>query len=210
MSESDFRAPALPADVNRSAGGSPSVLAVSLIGVGAYLAWFGVHYWRTDVAWPSDPIKAVLTGKSVPVGNKSTAAELTTPVAGNPDVTGAIGALGGGAAGPGTGFAHGTLSKAQISALWIANGGDPSKANVAAAVAMAESSGRTDATSSNPDGGTNVGLWQLDTRGVGAGYTTAQLQDSATNARVTVLGSANGTNWSAWQTYVEGTYKQFL
>ena len=82
MSESDFRAPALPADVNRSAGGSPSVLAVSLIGVGAYLAWFGVHYWRTDVAWPSDPVKAVLTGKPVPVGTKSAAANLTTPVTG--------------------------------------------------------------------------------------------------------------------------------
>jgi hypothetical protein len=185
-------------------------LPVALVGAGAYLAWFGVHYWRTDVAWPSDPVKAVLTGKGLPSGNKSAAANITTPVATNPDVTGAIGDLGGGAAGPGTGFAHGTLSKAQIASLWTANGGDPGKASLAAAIAMAESSGRIDATSSNPDGGTNVGLWQLDTRGVGAGYTVAQLQSSPTNARVAVLGSANGTNWSEWQTYVQGTYRQFL
>lgn len=33
---------------------------------GAYLTWFGVHYWRSDTAWPSDPIKAVLRGQPVP------------------------------------------------------------------------------------------------------------------------------------------------
>ena len=34
--------------------------------VGAYLSWFGVHYWESDVKWPSDPVKAVLTGKPLP------------------------------------------------------------------------------------------------------------------------------------------------
>ncbi len=55
---------------------------VALVVAGAYLSWFGVHYWRTDVTWPSDPVKAVLTGKPLPVGNKSSGAELTTSVVG--------------------------------------------------------------------------------------------------------------------------------
>ena len=58
------------------------VLPVTLILGGAYLSWFGVHYWRTDVAWPSAPIKAVLTGQPVPVGQKTNTAQLTTSVAG--------------------------------------------------------------------------------------------------------------------------------
>jgi len=57
-------------------------LPVALIGAGAYLAWFGVHYWRTDVAWPSDPVKAALTGQPQPIGHKSSTANLTTSVVG--------------------------------------------------------------------------------------------------------------------------------
>jgi hypothetical protein len=56
---------------------------------------------------------------------------------------------------------------------------------LATAVALAESGGDPKATSKNPDGGTNVGYFQLDTPGgEGAGYTVAQLQDPALNARV--------------------------
>jgi len=43
-----------------------------------------------------------------------------------------------------------------------------------------------------------VGLWQLDTKGVGSGYTVAQLQDPATNARITIMHTANGTVWTEW------------
>lgn len=42
------------------------LLPLTIAGIGAYLAWFGVHYWASDVEWPSDPIKAVLTGKPIP------------------------------------------------------------------------------------------------------------------------------------------------
>lgn len=38
---------------------------------GAYLMWFGVHYWRSDVRWPTDPIKGVLTGKPLPDNTRS-------------------------------------------------------------------------------------------------------------------------------------------
>jgi cell wall-associated NlpC family hydrolase len=51
--------------------GSAPVLPVMVMGLGAYLTWFGVHYWRSDTPWPSDPIKAVLTGQSIPVPDRS-------------------------------------------------------------------------------------------------------------------------------------------
>lgn len=93
------------------------------------------------------------------------------------------------------------LDNAGLQALWIANGGNPAKAGIAACIATHESSGNSNATSPNPDGGTNVGLWQLDTPGgVGAGHTVAQLMDPATNARITIMATGNGSNWSEWAT----------
>jgi hypothetical protein len=103
-----------------------------------------------------------------------------------------------------------TLTYAQLEGLWINNGGNKAVAPLAAAIAMAESTGRTDVTSANPDGGVNVGLWQLDTKGKGAGHTVAALQDPATNAAVAVQGSKDGTDWSAWATFASGAYKRFM
>jgi Lysozyme like domain len=103
-----------------------------------------------------------------------------------------------------------TFTYAQLMGLWIRNGGSRAAAPIAAAIAEAESSGRDWVTSSNPDGGTNVGLWQLDTNGKGAGYSQTQLQDPATNARVAVTGSNDGRDWSAWETYADGDYRHFL
>ncbi len=51
--------------------GTAPVVPVMVMGLGAYLTWFGVHYWRSDTAWPSDPVKAVLTGKPVPTPDRS-------------------------------------------------------------------------------------------------------------------------------------------
>jgi lysozyme-like protein len=104
-----------------------------------------------------------------------------------------------------------TYTYAQIEGIWINNGGSKAKAPLAAAIAEAESGGNADATSSNPDGGTNVGLWQLDTPGgKGAGHSVAQLQDPNTNAKVAVAGSNGGADWSAWQTFGSGAYRAFL
>lgn len=103
-----------------------------------------------------------------------------------------------------------TYSYAQLEGLWIQNGGSPAAAPMAAAIAEAESGGRSDVTSPNPDGGTNVGPWQIDTNGVGKGLTVTQLQDPDVNASAAVQGSKNGTNWSDWQTYANGAYKAFL
>jgi hypothetical protein len=92
-----------------------------------------------------------------------------------------------------------TFSMAQLVALWIKAGGSLSSAPSAVAHAWAESSGRAGVTSPNPDGGTNVGLWQLDTPGgVGAGHTVAQLQDPLTNAQITVKATNDGRDWGEW------------
>jgi hypothetical protein len=90
------------------------------------------------------------------------------------------------------------LSDAEIIALWVYEGGSLNTAGVALARAKAESSGDYTVTSSNPDGGTNVGLYQLDTKGVGAGYSIQQLSDPYTNTKITVAATNGGTNWGAW------------
>jgi hypothetical protein len=94
----------------------------------------------------------------------------------------------------------GNYSSSQLQSLWQANGGSPATAAIAACIAMHESSGSPTVTSSNPDGGTNVGLWQLDTRGVGSGHSVSELQNPNTNASVAIHGSGNGTNWADWAT----------
>lgn len=71
----------------------------------------------------------------------------------------------------------------------------------AAAVAMAESSGIPTNTSPNPDGGTNVGLMQLDTRGVGAGHSIKELQDPLLNMQIAQKASRDGTDWHWWATW---------
>jgi hypothetical protein len=191
--------------VTTPAGQAP-VVPVMLMVFGAYLCWFGVHYWRSDTTFPTDPLKAVLTGQEIPVPDRSagTAAihEIVSSAGGSP----ALNPADFDRTAPNTS----TLSKDQIKKLWTDNGGSAATANLAAAVAMAESSGRTGVPSQNPDGGTNVGLWQLDTKGVGAGYTVQQLQDPQTNARVTIMATQNGVNWSRWEAYTKGAYKQYL
>lgn len=55
----------MPETIKTPVGDAP-VIPVVLIIAGGYLAWFGVHYWRRDVQWPTEPIKKVLQGQSVP------------------------------------------------------------------------------------------------------------------------------------------------
>ena len=89
-------------------------------------------------------------------------------------------------------------SSSALQKLWTDNGGPQDTAAFAAAIAQAESGGSATVTSSNPDGGVNVGVFQLDTKGVGAGYTVAQLQDANLNAQITIMATNGGTNWSEW------------
>ena len=203
--------------VQTGAGRAP-VLPLGLLIIGGYLAWFGVHYFGDKTSsgplMPTEPVKAVLQGKPLPQrpATKTTAADVLTADVQTFNANTDTASGGGAATGP-TGTAPavaGDYSHAQLEQLWTASGGSSGTANVAAAIAQAESSGNKDVTSSNPDGGTNVGLWQLDTKGKGAGYTVAQLQDPTTNAHVAIMGSSNGTDWSAWATYASGAYRKFL
>lgn len=55
----------MAADIKTPVGSAP-VIPVALIGIGLYLTWFAIHYWDSDTRWPSDPVKAVLTGQPLP------------------------------------------------------------------------------------------------------------------------------------------------
>jgi hypothetical protein len=166
---------------------------VALMGGGLLFLWSGYHG-----AHVTGSLRDLLAGKQ------------PSPGSGDLAIGGGSYTLAGATSGTGGGPSLGTYGHASLEQLWTGNGGSPSTANVAAAVAMAESGGRAGVTSSNPDGGVNVGLWQLDTRGKGSGYTVAQLSNPQTNAHVAIMGSANGTDWSAWATYGSGAYRQYL
>lgn len=178
----------------------PTVIAVA----GGYILWFSVHYWRdTQQIYPSDPVKRLLTGHGLPPRNTE-----------KPDLTSANNVFAAGSdlqnVTPGTDNTSPTLNPSSgisnevqfdqqgIENLWTSLGGDPKQAGFAAGVANAESGYNAQVTSSNPDGGTNVGLYQLDTRGVGAGYTVAQLQDPVLNTQITIMATRNGTDWADW------------
>ena len=139
--------------------------------------------------------------------NKKITQTLQDIITGKKPTPGAAQTISGGSSGGGnapvmpTPAGKGFYSNAGLRALWISAGGNPAKAAVAACIAQHESSGNPGVTSGNPDGGTNVGLWQLDTPGgKGAGYSVGQLQNPITNARVAIQGSSNGNDWSAWAT----------
>jgi hypothetical protein len=98
----------------------------------------------------------------------------------------------------------GLYTAPELAALWIKAGGNPAHADMAAAVALAESSGDPNAGQTHP----YHGLWQI---GPGGPW------DPLANAKEAVRKSFNGTNWNAWTT-VTGydtpghvpTYTQFL
>lgn len=62
--------------------GDVPIIPVTLMVFGAYLAWFGVHYWGSDTRWPTDPLKAVLQGKPIPVPDTSARKNALTAIQG--------------------------------------------------------------------------------------------------------------------------------
>lgn len=100
--------------------------------------------------------------------------------------------------GSGSGGGSASYTGSALQKLWTDNGGSQDTAAISEAIAQAESGGSATVTSSNPDGGTNVGIYQLDTKGVGSGYTVAELQDANLNAHITIAATNNGTNWTEW------------
>ena len=195
---------------------APLVPTLILV-AGGYTMWFAIHYWRdTAQAYPSGPVKAVLTGKGLPKPvREGSAADPNAAALGNlgqtlassataaANASGQAAATAGGAVGnlgsTFTGTApSGIVTPAEMVSFWTELGGDPAQAQYAAGVMMAESSGDPNSTSSNPDGGINVGLFQLDTKGFGAGHTVAELKDPTLNTRITIMATRNGTDWADW------------
>jgi hypothetical protein len=64
----------MPPSVKTPVGEAP-VIPLFLIGTGMYLSWFGVHYWKSDVKYPTDPIKAILQGKGLPAATQTPSSE---------------------------------------------------------------------------------------------------------------------------------------
>jgi hypothetical protein len=158
-----------------------SMGAVALLGAGGLFAWSGFHG------------AAVLGSlKDLVAGSPASGTEINT-------LTGPVSVQTASGAGSANATA-GTWTHAGLMKLWESAGGSASTAQNAACHAIQESSGNASVTSPNPDGGTNVGLWQLDTKGVGSGYSVSQLQNPNVNAAITVRGTKNGTDWSEWST----------
>jgi hypothetical protein len=146
--------------------------------LGAVVAWSGVKGWTI-----SQTFRSLLGGKT-PAGT-SEPITATISSAGTP----ATADVPAGSA---------SYTGSALQALWTSNGGSKDTAAMAEAVAMAESGGSATVTSGNPDGGTNVGIFQLDTKGVGSGYSVAQLQNANLNTRITVMATRNGRDWTDW------------
>lgn len=103
----------------------------------------------------------------------------------------------------------GKFSYAQLQQLWVSAGGNPAKAKVAAAVALAESAGST--ISHATVGEDSRGLWQINVAaGAHPQLASLNLYNPLTNARQAVAISNNGTNWGPWTTFTSGRYLQFL
>lgn len=110
------------------------------------------------------------------------------------------------------------LSAAQLYALAREAGLSPVSATTAAAVALAESGGRTDAIGdvALEDGtwGPSVGPWQIRSQkaqyGTGGPRDASRLTDPAFNARSMASISGSGKNFGPWTTYTKGLYRKFL
>lgn len=97
---------------------------------------------------------------------------------------------------PGTPLS-GTLGCAGLERLWVAAGGRPGAAFIAAEIAMAESGGSQYAHSPTDD----YGYWQIN-----ASNGSLATYDPAGNARAAVILSGDGADWSPWTTYTSGAY----
>jgi hypothetical protein len=164
--------------------GKGSVAGLFLAGGGALLIWSAIKGKKWSAA-----LKEVIAGQSPAEAAANPITGTTAPVL---DA--------GGTGAPPVLPAGGLYGTAQLRSLWMLAGGSAGSSANAACHAMQESSGDPGVTSTNPDGGTNVGLWQLDTKGVGAGYTVQQLKNPVTNAKITVRATDDGANWSDWAT----------
>lgn len=216
----------MTADVSVSGGklrtpvGDAPVLPILLLGIGAYFMWYGVKYWRSsNTRWASDPVKSVLQGKglppNVPAGSAETAvttyeAGIAAAAPGQSTGTGqAPSTTTAGGRGSGGG---GTYSFGQLRNYWIMAGGPKGvTADIAAAIALAESAGDPNSTNPTDNNGTQTswGLWQIS---LGNHNEPApDWNNPLTNARLAVAKyNGRGGQFTDWGTYVTGAYLKYL
>jgi hypothetical protein len=106
--------------------------------------------------------------------------------------------------------------------LWLSVGGPAGSADIAAAVALAESGGckwahagptdtrpEASCTYRRTDGENSDGLWQINRR-AHPEYSDADLYDASGNAAAAVAVSSGGTNFAPWSTFTSGAFQQYL
>jgi hypothetical protein len=213
--------PKAPNPTVRTPLGNAPVIPIIIIGIGAYITWFAIHYWSSStVIYPTSPLKQILTGKGLPDNS------VTDPTAGIDSAVTAAEAAGqnqtsvsqvsGDTGNQQPGVSTGTTGIAtygQIKDWWIAAGGPPGVAAIAAAITEPES-GRdvTVVQAGEPYATTGWGLWQITPGNsepqVG---TDQQLLTGPTNARAAVAKYEQaGNSFRPWTTYVDGLYIPFL
>ena len=114
------------------------------------------------------------------------------------------------------------LTHAELETLWILGGGSPDTADVAAAVAQAESGGCQYALAGPVDirpvracrwritnGENSCGFWQINLR-AHPQYSAPSIFAQDVNASAAVAISSDGTDWTPWSTYTSGAYTQYL
>lgn len=111
------------------------------------------------------------------------------------------------------------LSNADIQHLWMANGGAPNLAPIMAAIAIAESGGRTDAHNGNAaTGDDSYGLWQINyfgslraSRAQRYGDPAALVADPNRQAKAAIdLAGPTGAGLQNWSTYKSGAFRPFV
>lgn len=114
------------------------------------------------------------------------------------------------------------LAYAELAGLWIEAGGAGQAAAVAAAVAMAESGGCQYTLAGPVDIRpvkvcsyrqttleNSCGFWQINLK-AHPSYSAPAIFDQLANAGAAIAISRDGADWSAWTTYTNGAYRQYL
>lgn len=100
------------------------------------------------------------------------------------------------------------LTDSQIAGYAKGAGFPPGEIATAVAVALAESSGRTDATNRNSNGSRDYGLWQINSVH-SALLASGDKFNPADNARMAYQ-VWKSSGWRAWSTYKSGRYRAYL
>lgn len=177
---------------------------------GGYLSGFTVRHFE---AIAMELEKLAMAGAPGPLREMGQAALDLSRKAGNAKIKALAATFGGGGdagdPGPigrgGKVSAGGSYNKPALMDIWGQAGGVSSSANIAAAVALAESSGNPNASNNNTNGTIDRGLWQINSI-----HGALSTFDPLGNARAAVSISGNGSSWMPWVAYTNGNYAQYL